>query len=654
MPALSVLGTSSWAGKSLVATALCRWFAREGVRVAPFKAQNMSNNARVAGGGEIGAAQYFQALAAGVAPDARMNPVLVKPEAGERSQVVVRGRVDHELSAMPWRERAAVLRPVAEEALSELLREHELVIVEGAGSPAEPNLADIDLANRAGELVAARALLVADIGRGGAFAHLYGTWALLAPEAQSRVGGFVLNRFRGDAALLDPAPRELQRRTGMSPLGVLPELDHGLPDEDGAPRRRGGAGGARVAVVRYPTASNLDELRLLEQVAEVSWARAPAELEGASLIVLPGSKEPATDLAWLRRSGVADAVRAAAARGERVLGLCGGLQLLGAELDGAPALGLLPVVTRFEPEKTTRARKTRFGELDAPWAALSGRAARGYEIRQGWSEPGGDAPPGRLRQVLPDGLGWACESVLGVYLHGLLEDPAVVEALVGARPARTLDDTLDELADAVDRHLDMKAVRALARLAPEASPPRHPAPIQPAAAPRSLVLVNTGDGKGKSTAAFGVLLRAVARRGWRVCVVQFVKSGRWKVGEEQTALRLGVEWLKGGDGFSWESPDLDTSEARAQDAWRLARGAIEAGEHRLVVLDELTYPLNWGWLDPGEVAEVIRRRPEHVNVIATGRDAPPELIAVADTVTEMVNVRHAYDRGIKARRGLDF
>jgi cob(I)alamin adenosyltransferase len=186
---------------------------------------------------------------------------------------------------------------------------------------------------------------------------------------------------------------------------------------------------------------------------------------------------------------------------------------------------------------------------------------------------------------------------------------------------------------------------------PGVNPPTPPP--APKERPRSLVLLNTGDGKGKSTAAFGVVMRGVAR-GWRVCVIQFIKSDKWKVGEETVGRRLGVEWLKGGDGFTWESPDLDKSEGRAAAAWQLAATAIAGGEYQLVVLDEITYPMNWGWIDSESVLEGIRKRPAHVNIIATGRDAPVGLIEVADTVTEMVKVRHAYDKGVRARRGLDF
>ena len=291
-----VQGTSSSAGKSLIATALCRHFARRGVRVAPFKAQNMSNNARVVAGGEIGTAQYLQALAARVTPEVRMNPVLVKPEADMRSQVVVRGVADLNLSARPWRERAPDLWPAIDESLRSLLDDYELVVLEGAGSPAEINLADCDMANlRAATAADAPVLLVCDIDRGGAFAHLYGTWALLAREDRDRIAGFILNRFRGDPALLAGAPQRLTELTGVPLAGVVPWLDHGLPDEDGATipgdaavavagQRTAGAVGAAevaeampvVAAIAYPTASNLDELKPLEQVVELRFARAPA------------------------------------------------------------------------------------------------------------------------------------------------------------------------------------------------------------------------------------------------------------------------------------------------------------------------------------------------------------------------------------------
>jgi adenosylcobyric acid synthase len=440
MTALAIQGASSSAGKSLVTTALARALRRRGIDVVPFKAQNMSNNARVVEGGEIGVAQWLQALAAGVEPDVRMNPVLVKPEGDTQSQVVVLGRVDHALSARPWRERGSLWEP-AEDALRSLLAEHELVLIEGAGSPAEINLRATDMANmRSAEAAGAPVVLVADIDRGGAFAHLYGTWALLPEDERERFCGFVLNKFRGDASLLAPAPQQLEELTGVPTLGVLPMLDHGLPDEDGAatPRR---SGRPVVAIVRYPTASNLDEYKALEQVADVRWAASQAELDGAALVVLPGSKNTEADFAWLLE-------RDLDLRGRRVLGICGGLQMLG-------RLGLLPVETVFHEEKTTRRTTARFAELPAAWSTLDGLEVTGYEIRHG--ETAGEAA------VLPDGLGYAVGDALGVYLHGLFEQPPFVRALLGAAPERTLDDAFEQLADAVEAHLDVDAMLAAAR-----------------------------------------------------------------------------------------------------------------------------------------------------------------------------------------------
>ena len=458
MSALSIQGVSSFAGKSLVTTALARAFARRGLRVAPFKAQNMSNNARVVDGGEIGVAQYLQALAAGVTPDVRMNPILVKPEADDRSQVVVLGRVDQDLSRRRWRERPASLWPIAEQALHELLREYELVLLEGAGSPAETNLRSTDLSNmRAAHAADAPVVLVTDIDRGGAFAHLYGTWALVTDRDRRRMRGFVLNKFRGDESLLAPAPEELERATGMAYVGLLPFVEHRLPDEDGAASPTPRPGDVRVAVLRYPTASNLDELKPLEQVADVVWAREPDDLADAELVVLPGSKHVSGDLAWLRARRLDHAIAQAATGGTRVLGICGGLQMLGEEIadpagvDGdARGLGLLPVRTIFAATKTTEAVELAFLELPEPWEALAGRALRGYEIRHGET-----APTEPVTEALPGGRGFLRDAVLGISIHGLFEQQELVEALVGRAPGRTLEAVFDELADLVDERLDV-------------------------------------------------------------------------------------------------------------------------------------------------------------------------------------------------------
>jgi adenosylcobyric acid synthase len=466
--ALAIQGVSSSAGKSVLTTALARAFWRRGVRVAPFKAQNMSNNARVVSGGEIGVAQYLQALAAGIEPDVRMNPILVKPEGDDRSQVVVMGKVDGELGTRRWQDRPGALWPVAQAALRELLSEYDLVLIEGAGSPAETNLRRTDLANmRSAHAADAPVILVADIDRGGAFAHLHGTWALVTDEDRDTLKGFVLNKFRGDESLLAPAPQDLEASTGMAFVGVIPWVEHGLPDEDGASTPSARPGLTRVAVVRYPTASNLDELKPLEEVTDLMWASDPDDILDADLVILPGSKHVAGDLAWLRERGLDRVIAARTARGERVLGICGGLEMLGGPIDdlagvdgSGVGLEFLPVRTVFRVEKRTERVVTRFVTLPKPWQDLSGLAVRGYEIRHG--EISHTAP---AIEAVPQGRGFVSGAVLGLTLHGALESPDVVAALVGARPARALDSVFDGLAELVEERLDVDALRRLAGVA---------------------------------------------------------------------------------------------------------------------------------------------------------------------------------------------
>ena len=480
--AVMVLGTTSGAGKSWLATALCRWYERRGLKVAPFKAQNMSNNARVVPGvdgrlGEIGSAQYFQALAARRTPDVRMNPVLIKPERDTASQVVVMGEVRPDLAAVPWRERSEALWPFAREALQGLMHDNDLVVIEGAGSPAEINLHASDYVNMRTALAAqAACLLVTDIDRGGAFAHLYGTHQLL-PEAERRLlRGFVLNRFRGDASLLPPGPQQLQQLTGVPTLAVLPMWrGHGLPEEDGVFDDAPTGKGLRIAVVAYPRISNLDEFQPLRSLPGVrlSWAREPGDLADADWVILPGSKHTSGDLAWLRSQGLDVAIALHASTGRRVLGLCGGLQMLGDDLidphgvDGeGPGLGLLPLVTRFDLHKHLAAATMRFGAVQGAWSALSNVEAHGYEIRHGRTElSSGASASAVLTNGQGETIGWQRGNVLGLYAHGLFESAPVLRALFGAE-IKPLDAVFDGLADFIDLHFEPNSLMDLLRPTP--------------------------------------------------------------------------------------------------------------------------------------------------------------------------------------------
>ena len=469
--AIMVLGTTSGAGKSWLTTALCRYYARQGLKVAPFKAQNMSNNARVVDGGEIGSAQYFQSLAANAVPEVRMNPLLLKPERDTHSQVILLGQVNDELTHAPWRDRSERVWPTIHKALNELMAENDVVVIEGAGSPAEINLKASDIVNmRVAVAANAACLLVTDIDRGGAFAHLYGTFALLPPEEQALIKGFVLNKFRGDANLLAPGPEMLQEMTGVPVVATLPMWwQHGLPEEDGVFDDRSVASGAvttTIAVVAYPRISNLDEFQALKNVPGVrlKWVRSASEIIDADWVILPGSKHTSGDLAWLRTQGLDAAIAAHAVQGKAVLGICGGLQMLGEalidmhDIDGnAPGLGLLPLVTNFEIAKTVQHRQTQFGKLTGSWSKLSDVTVAGYEIHHGQTaqHPAMARAGDVAVAVLPDALGWQnpAGNVLGLYLHGMFEDPAVLQTLFGATTP-TLNSVFDGLADYIEQHFE--------------------------------------------------------------------------------------------------------------------------------------------------------------------------------------------------------
>jgi adenosylcobyric acid synthase len=494
-----VQGTASGVGKSMLTAALCRIFARAGYRVAPFKSQNMALNAAVTlDGGEIGRAQAAQASAARIEATVDMNPILLKPEADRRCQVVVLGRA---VGSLDWREYVAmqqVLLPVVAESLGRLRRDFELVLIEGAGSPAEINLRESDIVNmRVAHLGEAPVLLVGDIDRGGVFAALLGTLHLLPPRDRARVQGLVVNRFRGDAAVLAPGLVELAARAGVPVLGVVPCLEPRLaPSEDSLdlddPARWGEPGGLDVVVVRLPLVSNFDDFEPLaaEPGVRVRFARSAGELHGADLVVLPGTKATVADLGWLSATGLADAIRRAAAGGCPVLGICGGYQMLGAAVDDpegvesaaptTPALGLLPTVTTFAPTKTTVRVRARVTSRSGPFARAAGREFEAYEIHAGRTSPGATSPfaivaRGGSAVDEMDGAVTASGSVLGTYLHGLLADDALRRALLehlAERKGIAADprwgapqvDRYERLADAVARALDVPAIAKLVGL----------------------------------------------------------------------------------------------------------------------------------------------------------------------------------------------
>ncbi|MBN9698016.1 MAG: cobyric acid synthase [Zoogloea sp.] len=477
---LMVQGTTSDAGKSTLVAGLARLLKRRGVRVVPFKPQNMAlNSAVTVDGGEIGRAQALQAIAAGLEPHTDMNPVLLKPSSDIGAQVIIHGHPVANLSARDYHDYKPRAMAAVLESFGRLTDAYETVLVEGAGSPAEINLRDRDIANMGfAEEVDCPVILVADIDRGGVFAHLVGTLELLSPSEQARVKGFVINRFRGDIGLLQSGLDWLEARTGRPVLGVLPYL-HGLflDAEDALADARADKGEARLRVVApvYPRISNhtdLDALRLHPQV-DFSWVGPGQAIPPADLIVLPGSKAVQADLAWLRTQGWDDAIRRHLRYGGKLVAICGGYQMLGRQLhdplglEGRPAsvdgLGLIDAETVLEAEKQL---VNVTGTLQLP-----GRpAVQGYEIHMGVTRGPALTRPSALigSTQRADGVLSEDGQILGTYVHGLFDHPDALAALLawaGVNDAARIDlaarreADLDRLADSLETslHLDRLA-----------------------------------------------------------------------------------------------------------------------------------------------------------------------------------------------------
>ncbi len=491
--AIMVQGTMSNAGKSLLAAGLCRIFKQDGYRVAPFKSQNMALNSFITEDGlEMGRAQVMQAEAAGIKPSVLMNPILLKPTNDVGSQVIVNGEVLGTMSARDYFKYKKTLVPDVMKAYNALAEENDIIVIEGAGSPAEINLKDEDIVNMGmAKMAKAPVLLVGDIDRGGVFAQLIGTVELLEEDEKAMVKGLIINKFRGDKTILDPGVEMLEERSRIPVVGVAPYLDIQVEDEDSLTERfdrKQEAGVIDIAVIRTPRISNFTDFNPFESIPGVSlrYVKHPRDLHSPDMIILPGTKNTMGDLIWMREIGMEAAVLKEASRGKLIFGVCGGYQMLGETLSdphgvenggSMKGMGLLPMETVFAEKKTRTRVKGHFGELSGVFAPLSGAEVEGYEIHMGESILKENA--GTVTRITDSVSGEKKEegafsgNVCGTYIHGIFDKEASAEAMIrvigekkgidvenmtGVDFAAFKEQQYDILAAELRKHLDMKKI----------------------------------------------------------------------------------------------------------------------------------------------------------------------------------------------------
>ena len=709
--AIMIQGTMSNSGKTFVTAGLCRVFKQDGYKVAPFKSQNMALNSYITKEGlEIGRAQAMQAEAAMIEPTHWMNPILLKPTSNMGSQVIVNGEVYDNLSAQAYYEIKDNLAPEVMKAFNHLSEENDIIVIEGAGSPAEINLAENDIVNMGmAKMANAPVILVADIDRGGVFASAYGTIKLLPVDEQDRFCGIVINKFRGDVDILKPGLTMLEELTGKPVLGVIPMEKIDVDDEDSLSDRLNQktiTEGIDVAVIRLPHISNFTDFSVFELIDGVSlrYVTDKKELGEPDLILIPGTKNTMGDMEWLIESGLEGAI-IRASRTTRVIGICGGFQLLGKEMhdpDGVEhggdmrGLGLLDTKTVFKEAKTRTRIHGHISEEHNIYN-LDNLSVEGYEIHMGTTENLGEAIPmitledGRTDAYMTkDGRVW------GSYLHGIFDNEDLVFALVqdimkekGINPAENhlsiaeyKEIQYNKLADLIRNSLDMDAVykavfgadfgnlkaeakKESSKTAEESCKTEEAENVEESegkircggmkddTSGKGLVHIYCGDGKGKTTTSVGLTVRA-AGSGKKVLFYQFLKdnsSSERNVLEKVPEITLvrGREMQK----FTFRMNEQELDELRTYNNEMLDKLFEMAKDYDMLVMDESVYAIGSNLLDEEKLIAHLEEKPFGLEVVLAGRNPSQKLMEHADYVSEIQKVKHPFDKGVSSRKGIE-
>lgn len=697
--AIMVQGTMSNSGKTFVTAGLCRVFKQDGYKVAPFKSQNMALNSYITEEGlEIGRAQAMQAEAAMIPPTHWMNPILLKPTSNMGSQVIVNGEVYDNLSAQEYYKMKDNLAPEVMKAFNHLAAENDIIVIEGAGSPAEINLAENDIVNMGmAKMADAPVILVADIDRGGVFASAYGTIKLLPQEDQDRFCGIVINKFRGDVEILKPGLKMLEDLTDKPVLGVLPMEKIDVDDEDSLSDRlnqRTFTEGIDVAVIRLPHISNFTDFSVFELIDGVSlrYVSDKRELGEPDLILLPGTKNTMADMEWLIESGLESKI-IRASKDTRIIGICGGFQILGKELHDPEhvehggdmrGLGLLDTSTVFQGGKT-RTRIHGCIREEQNLYGLENRQLEGYEIHMGATTNLGGAVPmieledGRTDAYMtPDGRIW------GSYLHGIFDNEDLVFGLVhdimrekGINPgenhlsvAEYKEIQYNKLADLIRNNLDMDQIYRILfdgekpqkdfekEVTGEAAAGADEAAtgcggLKDDTSGKGCVHIYCGDGKGKTTCVMGLCVRA-AGAGKKVLLHQFLKDN---TSSERTIIDKlpGVTVMPGAkmDKFTFQMNEEELQALRESNDANLARLCDMAKDYDMLILDESVYAMDMGLLSEDKLIEWLEKKPEHLEVVMSGRNPSDRLKEHADYISEIKKIKHPFDQGLSSRIGIE-